>query len=79
MNEREKREREREREKGDVSWVLREWKTDGGREIPNTASRTQRQTDIEGYVYTESHTLTKVFRATNTHLGEISSTQIPIL
>lgn len=46
---------------------------------PNTASRTHRQTDMDRHVYTESHTLTKVFRATNTHSGEIRLTQNPIL
>lgn len=73
-------ERERERKERRCDLGPQRVETDGGRENPiPTASRTHRQTDIEGYVYTESHTLTKVFRATNTHPGEISSTQIPIL
>ena len=42
---------------------------------PNSASRTHRQTDR----YRESHTLTKVFRATNTHSGVTSLIQISIL
>lgn len=60
-----------------MTWVLREWKTDGGRENPTPPlGPTDRQTQD---MCTESYTLTKVFRATNTPPGEISSTQIPIL
>lgn len=62
-----------------MTGVLRERKTDGGTENPTPPlGPTDRQTDIAGHVYTESHTLTKMFRATNTHSGEIRSTQIPI-
>lgn len=76
MNERE-RERERKERRCDLGpqRVENRWR----QRKPNTTSRTHRQTDTEGYVYTESHTLTKVFRATNTHPGEISLIQTPIL
>lgn len=70
-------EKERERSR-DVTLVLRERKTDGGTESPTPPpgpTHVQTQTDM----YPESHTLKKVFRATDTHSGEMRLTQNPIL
>lgn len=72
------RERERQGEKNrDMTRVLRERKTDGDTESPIPPLGLTDRQDIDGHVYTESHILIKMFRATVTHSRVIRSYRFP--